>query len=200
MNDSYLSIEEPAAGLYKEKGSKFIALAYPVSTESQIKDILASVKKEHHAARHWCYAWRLGVEKKHFRSNDDGEPSGTAGKPILGQIISADVTDVLVVVVRYFGGTLLGTGGLITAYKSAAADAFKNASIVARYVTKKMCVRFDTKDTNEILRRLKEFNAVIHEHAFYDNNEITFSIRASNAEKLRSLIEQNNIPCQLSEA
>lgn len=199
MIDSFLTIKEPAEGLYKEKGSKFIALAFPVNSEERAKEILASVKKEHFSARHWCYAWRLGAEKKLFRSNDDGEPSGTAGKPILGQIIAADVSDVLIIVVRYFGGTLLGTGGLITAYKSAAADALKNAKLVTKYVTKNLRVTFDTEYTNEVMRRLKEYNADILEHAFHERNEITFSIRLSNAEKLRSLIVQNNIPCQLSE-
>src|ERR1051326_7334655 len=126
MTDSFLSIEKPASGLYKEKGSKFIGFSVPVTTEDQIKEILVAVKKEHYAARHWCYAWRLGAAKKLFRANDDGEPSGTAGKPILNQIIAADVSDVLIVVVRYFGGTLLGTGGLITAYRSAAAAALQH--------------------------------------------------------------------------
>lgn len=199
MTDSFLTIQDTSSGLYKEKGSKFIGMAFPVNSEEQIKEILHAVKKEHFSARHWCYAWRLGTEKKHFRSNDDGEPSGTAGKPILGQIVSAEVTDVLIIVVRYFGGTLLGTGGLITAYKSAAAEAIKNARVITKFVTKKMQVSFDTEQTNEVMRRLKEYNVVIMEHAFHEKNEITFEIRLSHAEKLRTLIEQNHLPWQLSE-
>lgn len=199
MTDSFLSIQDPSEGLYKEKGSKFIALAYPVSNETKIKEILADIKKEHYAARHWCYAYRLGADKKLYRANDDGEPSGTAGKPILNQLVAADISDVLLVVVRYFGGTLLGTSGLITAYRSAASEAIKNAVIIAKYITCQLTIVFDTPATNEIMRRLKEFDAAILQHDFKERNEITFSMRLSNAEKLRSLIQQNNIPCLLKE-
>jgi len=197
MIDSFLSIEKPSEGLYKDKGSKFIALAHPVSTEEEIKEILGGIKKEHHGARHWCYAYRLGAEKKIFRANDDGEPSGTAGKPILNQLIAYDLSNVLVVVVRYFGGTLLGTSGLIVAYRSAAADSLANASIITRYLTADYRIIFDTPQTNEVMRRLKEFDARILEHAFNRQNEITFAMRLSFEEKLRSLIIKNNIPCQL---
>jgi len=199
MTDHFLTIQAISQGLYKEKGSKFIALAYPVTNEAQIKEILAAIKKEHYAARHWCYAYRLGADKKLYRSNDDGEPSGTAGKPILNQLVAADVSDVLLVVVRYFGGTLLGTGGLITAYRSAAAEAIKNAVIVTKYITCSLTLFFDTPATNEVMRRLKEFDATIVQHDFKEQHEITFSIRLSHAEKLRSLIQQNNIPCRLKE-
>jgi uncharacterized YigZ family protein len=132
MNDSWKTVSSPAEGLYKEKGSRFISLLFPVSDEEEIKQHLLKIKKEHHSARHHCYAWRLGTEDFRTRSNDDGEPSSTAGKPILSQIIAHDLTNVLIVVVRYFGGTLLGTGGLINAYKTAAADAISNGNIETR--------------------------------------------------------------------
>lgn len=199
MIDSFSTIDKPSEGLYKEKGSKFIALAFPVDDELQIKEIIARVKKEHFSARHWCYAWCLGPGKEVFRSNDDGEPSGTAGRPILNQINAAGITNVLIVVVRYFGGTLLGTSGLITAYKSAAADALQQAAISTRYITKEYVARFNSVETAEVMRRLKEFEAVIKKHDFSSVNEITFSIRLSYAEKLLSLIKQKNIQCQLKE-
>lgn len=123
MEDLYKTIAAPAEGLYKEKGSKFISLAYPVQSEGQIKEIVAELKDKFYDARHHCYAWMLGADKKNFRANDDGEPSSTAGRPILGQIQSNDLTNILIVVIRYFGGTKLGVSGLINAYREAAADA-----------------------------------------------------------------------------
>src|ERR1700751_109849 len=133
MTDTYLTIEKSAEGLFKDKGSKFFAYAFPIQSEEEIKQHIIDLKKQHHGARHWCYALRLGADKKLFRANDDGEPSGTAGKPILNQIISADLTDILVVVVRYFGGTLLGTSGLIAAYKNATLIALQNSNIITSY-------------------------------------------------------------------
>ena len=196
---SYLSIEKPCEGLFKEKGSKFIAYAYPVTNEDEIKKIISAIKKEHHSARHWCYAYRLGADKKKFRANDDGEPSGTAGKPILNQLIAADLSDVLLVVVRYFGGTLLGTSGLITAYKNASIHALENAKTITRYITQKYQVAFNTEQTNEVMRRLKEFDASVIKHTFEERNQITFEIRLSYAEKLLSLFKQNNIICRSEE-
>ncbi|MGZ3866127.1 MAG: IMPACT family protein [Bacteroidia bacterium] len=196
MQDQYFTIQKSAEGLYKEKGSKFIGYAFPVSSETEIKDHITHLKKEHHSARHWCYAYRLGADKKLFRANDDGEPSGTAGKPILNQLIAADLTDVLIVVVRYFGGTLLGTSGLITAYKSAAAAALNNVQIKTKFITENYLVTFDTSNTNEVMRRLKECDAGIINHAFYEKNEIIFSVRLSLAEKILQHFKQNNILCK----
>ena len=196
MQDFYYSIQKSSEGLYKEKGSKFIGYAFPVSDETEIKNHITQLKKEHHAARHWCYAYRLGADKKLFRANDDGEPSGTAGKPILNQLLSADLTDVLIVVVRYFGGTLLGTSGLITAYKNAAAEALSHASIITKYISETYRVTFDTNATNEVMRRLKEFDAVIINHTFNEKNEIDFSVRLSFSEKLLANFKQNNIHCK----
>ena len=136
MEDTYKTIEKPSEGLFKDKGSKFISFAFPVDNEEEIKEIVQSIKKEHHSARHHCYAWRLGADQLLFRANDDGEPSSTAGKPILGQIQSFDLTNILIVVVRYFGGTLLGVSGLINAYRNAALDAINQAEIVEKLVEK----------------------------------------------------------------
>ena len=199
MTDQYLTIEARTEGLFKDRGSKFIAYAVPVRREEDIREALAHIKKEHYGARHWCYAWRLGPEGKLFRANDDGEPSGTAGKPILNQLVAANLSDVLLVVVRYFGGTLLGTGGLINAYRSAAADALQHCITAQRFVTKELCIGFDTVYTNEIMRLLKSLDATIVSHEFKEQNEITFTLRLSHEEKLRSLILQNNLPCVLKE-
>ena len=130
-NDTYKSISMPSKGLFKDNGSRFIALAYPVESEEEIKEIVSSLKKEYHDARHHCYAYRLGLDGSKWRANDDGEPSGSAGRPILGQIDSAGLSDILVVVVRYFGGTLLGTGGLVRAYTRAAQKAVRRAEILS---------------------------------------------------------------------
>lgn len=199
MQDSFLTIQKNCEGLYKEKGSKFFGYAFPISDEAEIKKIISGLKKEHHSARHWCYAYRLGADKKLFRANDDGEPSGTAGNPILNQLISADLTNVLLVVVRYFGGTLLGTSGLILAYKSAAADALLHADVTTKYITQICKVSFDTSATNEVMRRLKEFDAEIINHTFSEQNEILFKIRLSFIEKLLAHFKQNNIHCQKTE-
>jgi uncharacterized YigZ family protein len=196
MTDTYLTIQKPTEGLFKDKGSKFFAYAFPITTEEEVKQHIANLKKQHYGARHWCYGFRVGSDKKLFRANDDGEPSGTAGKPILNQIISADLTDVLVVVVRYFGGTLLGTGGLIQAYKNAAADALQQAIITTKYITKTCKVNFNTEVTNLVMRYLKECDAEIIEHTFDTENEITFKIRQSFIEKLVTSLKENNITCK----
>lgn len=193
MTDTYFTIEKQAEGLFKDKGSKFFAYAFPVQTEEEIKQHIINLKKQHPGARHWCYGFRLGAEKKVFRANDDGEPSGTAGKPILNQIISADLTDVLVVVVRYFGGTLLGTGGLIQAYKSAASEALQQCVIITKYITQICRVNFNTEITNMVMRLLKEYDAEIVQHTFDTENEIIFNIRLSFTEKLINQLKENNI-------
>ena len=168
MADTYLTITQPANGIYKDKGSRFLAFAEPVSDEQQVKERLAWYRKEYYDARHVCYAWMLGADRLLFRSNDDGEPSGTAGRPILGQINSHGLTDILIVVVRYFGGILLGTGGLVTAYKEAAADALANASIVQRDVLVRRELRFPYEKMNEVMRVLKDIDAHIIRQD-YDN-------------------------------
>ena len=164
--DTYKTIGIPAEGLYKEKGSKFIAYAFPVSNEQQIKEITIRLKKEHHSARHHCFAWRLGPDHLLFRVNDDGEPSGTAGRPIFGQIQQNDLTDILVVVVRYFGGILLGTSGLTNAYKAAASDVLTKAVLIEKIVETTIEVTFDYLAMNDFMTLLKEYQLEMQESHF----------------------------------
>ncbi len=155
MSSKYLSIEKISKGIYKEKGSKFISIAMPVNNQEQIKENLEKIQKEYHDARHHCYAWRLGSDYKEYRYNDDGEPSSTAGKPIFGQIKSFNLTNILIIVVRYFGGTKLGVSGLIKAYKEAAIDAIKNNIIIEKTVKLTYRLEFNYNNTNIIMRNLK---------------------------------------------
>jgi len=170
MADTYLTIERPSSGIYKDKGSRFLAFAEPVTSEQQIKQRLAWFRKEYYDARHVCYAWMLGADREQYRANDDGEPSGTAGRPILGQINSKGLTNVLIVVVRYFGGILLGTGGLIVAYREAALDALGNADIVQKDVLLRRTLRFPYEKMNDIMRTLKDIDADIISQE-YENTE-----------------------------
>jgi uncharacterized YigZ family protein len=156
MEDTFKTISKPSEGLFKDKGSKFLSFAFPVDSEDEIRTIVQQIRKEHHSARHHCYAWRLGYEKLLFRANDDGEPSSTAGKPILGQIQSHDLTNILIVVVRYFGGTLLGVSGLINAYRNAASDAILQAEIIEKLVEKQLLIEFDYAVLNEVMKIFKE--------------------------------------------
>ncbi|MBE0674046.1 MAG: YigZ family protein [Bacteroidales bacterium] len=167
-NDQYRTINEASRGLFRDRGSKFIALAYPVTDPEQVKDIVDSLKKEYHDARHHCYAYMLGPERDVWRINDDGEPSGTAGKPILGQINSAELTDILIVVVRYFGGTLLGVSGLINAYRSAAADAISNSTVITRFVTVSVTITFPYLVINDVMKVLKD-ESVSQSNQVFDN-------------------------------
>ena len=176
-SDTYKTIREPAEGRYKEKGSKFIAYAYPVSTESQIREIAARLKKDHHSARHHCFAWRLGAEHQLFRVNDDGEPSGTGGRPILGQIQQRGLTDIIVIVVRYFGGILLGTSGLTNAYKQAAADALDNASSIEKVLQTVLEVNFDYLAMNDLMVILKEFGLEFRESQFDLSCQVKIEVR-----------------------
>lgn len=156
IKDTYSSIAAPSRGLFKDNGSRFIAFAYPVETEAQIKEIVASLKKEYHDARHHCYAYRLGYKADVFRANDDGEPSGSAGRPILGQIDSRGLSDVLVVVVRYFGGIKLGIPGLIRAYKSSSEDALSQAAVVEKIAAVNYRVEFGYMAMNFVMKVLKD--------------------------------------------
>ncbi len=184
MEDKYLTISGPAEGLYKEKGSKFIAFAIPVSNVEQIKAILEEKRKEHHDARHVCYAYILGVDKADYRSNDDGEPSGTAGRPILGSLLSAGVTNVLIAVVRYFGGTKLGTSGLINAYKVASADALENAEIIEKTVDVEIHVTFDYLVMNDVMKIIKDVAPQVLSQQFDNDCKMVLSIRQSDAPNL----------------
>ncbi|MHC5310420.1 IMPACT family protein [Myroides sp. LJL116] len=178
--DSYKTIEKPTPEvLYKEKNSKFFAYAFPIQEESQVKDIIEQIKKEHYNARHWCYAFQTGAQTVYYRVNDDGEPSNTAGAPIHGQIQSFELTDVLVVVVRYFGGVKLGVGGLITAYRAAAQMALEEAIIIEKTIDSHFKVRFDYKDMNNVMRVIKEKNLNIVNQNMHMSCEIELSIRQS---------------------
>lgn len=192
LTDTYKTVASWSEGVFKDKGSKFIAYLYPVKSEEQIKEILKAIKAEHYSARHHCYAYRLGWEKKVFRSSDDGEPSGTAGKPILGQIVSADLTDVLIVVVRYFGGILLGSSGLINAYRLAAENAIFNASVEDRIVYERYITEISAEHINELLRLLKDFDARIIAQNFTEHFIYTYDVRLSKALALTNKILSNH--------
>lgn len=186
MDDIFLTISKISEGIYKEKGSKFISFAMPVSDVDEIKDILFRMKKDYYDARHICFAYRLGFDKTDFRYNDDGEPSGTAGKPIFGQILSNDLTDILIVVVRYFGGVKLGTGGLTVAYKEAAASAILNNEIITKTVNINLSFSFDYIFLNEVMRVVKEKNLTILNQHFDNNCTMSVAVRKSEEEKLLS--------------
>lgn len=156
--DTYKSIAAPSEGLFKDNGSRFIALAYPVETEEEVKAIVDSLKKKYHDARHHCYAYRLGLDGSRFRANDDGEPSSSAGRPILGQIDSAGLSDILVVVVRYFGGIKLGIPGLIRAYKTSTADALSQAQVVEKVAGDNWSLEFDYLSMNAVMKVVKDLS------------------------------------------
>lgn len=177
--DTYQTIEAPAEGMYKEKGSKFIAKAYPVKSDEQVKEILEQVKDDFHDARHHCYAYILGPTGNRWRANDDGEPSGTAGKPIHGQLLSFNLTNTLIVVIRYFGGIRLGVSGLINAYKTATHDALSNARIITRTVDAIYKVTFGYAMMNEAMRLVKELNLQIVEQHFDNTCTVKLRVRRS---------------------
>ena len=188
--DTYLTISSPSEALYKDKGSKFYAFAYPVQTIEQIKEILAEKRKEYYDARHVCYAYMLGYEREVFRANDDGEPSGTAGRPILGQINSTNLTDILIIVVRYFGGTLLGTSGLIQAYKTSAAEAIAAATIEERIVEKTFVSKFGYQDLNAVMRIMKDFDLAIVNQIQEMDCTLYFRIRLGDIERVKDRFDK----------
>lgn len=175
--------------LYKEKNSKFFGYAFPVTTEEEIKEILERLRKEHFSARHWCYAYQIGTEKIQYRANDDGEPNNSAGMPIYGQIQSFEVTNILVVVVRYFGGVKLGVGGLISAYKITAQMALENSEIVERTIDKHFIISFGYANMNKVMRIIKEKNLQIVSQKMEMDCEIEISIRKKNVQNLLDTFE-----------
>lgn len=179
VSDSYKSIEGPSEGLYKDLGSKFLAFAYPVETEEQAKEIIGTVKKEYFDARHHCFAYRIGPEGEKWRVNDDGEPSSTAGRPIYGQMLSAGLSDILIVVVRYFGGTKLGVPGLIKAYRSAAQDAIANSRIVEKLSEERAIVKFGYERMNDVMKILKEMGLVPERQSFDLECSLEVKVRLS---------------------
>ncbi len=189
--DEYKTItDEVSEGYYTEKRSKFLAFAHHVTSVDEVKDIVASYRKKYYDARHVCYAYMLGAERTEFRANDDGEPSSTAGKPILGQINSNELTNILVVVVRYYGGVNLGTGGLIVAYRTAAAEAIAAAEVEMRQVEERITYDFTYPMMNDVMRIVKEMNPTIVSQTFDNTCSITLSIRKSEAEQLRSRLRK----------
>ena len=185
MTDEYKTISANCEGYYTEKRSKFLAFAHHVETVEQVKDIIAGYRKKYYDARHVCYAYMLGPERQDFRANDDGEPSSTAGKPILGQINSNELTDILIVVVRYYGGVNLGTSGLIVAYREAAADAIAHATVETRQVEELVKYSFSYPQMNVVMRIVKDMNPRIISQTYDNTCEIVLSIRKFEAEELR---------------
>ena len=190
MDDSYKTIAARSEGLYTEKRSKFIAMAIPVRTLDEVKEHLTAINKQYYDARHACYAYVLGPERKDFRANDNGEPSGTAGRPILGQINSLELTDILLVVVRYFGGIKLGTSGLYAAYKEAAAEALKAAAIIEKTVDEDIAIRFEYPFMNEVMRIVKEEGPELVSQGFDNDCLMTLRIRRSLMPRLKARLEK----------
>ncbi|MBQ7811711.1 MAG: YigZ family protein [Bacteroidales bacterium] len=179
IQDAYKSIAAEAKGLFKDNGSRFIAHAYPVETEEEVKEIVAALKKEYYDARHHVYAYRLGYKGDRFRANDDGEPSGSSGRPVLGQIDSKGLSDILVVVVRYFGGIKLGIPGLIRAYKTSTADALENAEIIEKIASRMYRIHFGYMSMNQVMKVLKDMNLVQKNQKFDMECSIDTSVRLS---------------------
>ena len=187
--DTYLTIAAPSEGLYKEKMSKFLAFAEPCRTSEQAKEIVTRYKKEYFDARHVCWAYMLGAERTDFRSNDDGEPSGKAGKPILGQIDSFNLTDLCVIVVRYFGGIKLGTSGLIEAYRTAAQEALNTATIEEKIIEETITIHFQYPLMGDVMRIVKEENATVLSQDFVEDCRLTLSLRKNQMPRMRSRFE-----------
>jgi len=188
--DEYLTISEPSEGFFKDRGSKFLAFAYPVSTEEEIKAIQEQLRSDYHDARHHCFAYMLGKDKNIFRANDDGEPSSTAGKPILGQINSFELTNILIIVIRYFGGTKLGVSGLINAYKTAAEEALKNAKIIKRTLHDIYELRFEYPVMNDVMKIMKEQQIEHIDQNFELSCSITLSLRKADIDRVLSKFDR----------
>jgi len=189
-NDSYLTLAAPAEAYNRERSSKFLSYAYPVENEEQIREALEALRKRYFDATHHCYAWRLGPHGEQFRANDDGEPSGTAGRPILGQMLSVGVTNCLVVVVRYFGGTKLGVPGLIAAYKEATQEVLAAAEIVERTVDNRITIRFPYIAMNDVMKAVKEEQPRIEEQLFDNLCTMQLRIRQSQSERLEGKLRK----------
>lgn len=192
FNDTYKTINKCSEGLYREKGSKFIARVYHVNSETQIKEHLAQLRKEFYDARHHCYAYQLGFDKSAYRVNDDGEPSGTAGRPIFGQIQSFDLTNVLIVVIRYFGGTKLGIGGLINAYRSATKEAIENNKIETRTINEVYKINYPYPCMNEVMKIMKDYKLKQKDQIFEMDCELTFIVRKGEANSIYDKLSKIN--------
>jgi uncharacterized YigZ family protein len=190
FEDTYRTIEKPVEGIFRDRGSKFLAYAYPINNETELKNILSQLKNEHPKANHHCWALRLTIDRSIFRINDDGEPAGTAGRPILNTLLSRDLTNLVVVVVRYFGGTLLGVTGLINAYKLATEDALSKAVIVEKTVNDIYTIEFDYLQMNDVMRIIKDDDLIILSQEFDNNCVIRLSIRKSRVNQTVSKFEK----------
>lgn len=188
--DTYLTISSVSQGIYKEKGSKFLAFAFPIFSEDEFKNHLSNLKKEYHDARHHCYAFKLGLTENEYRYSDDGEPNNSAGKPIYGQILSKNLTNVGIVVVRYFGGTKLGVGGLVTAYKEAAADALNNAQIINQLVNNFYQITFNYTVMSEVMNFIKKHDLEVSKQVFEEYCLIEFGIRKTEANSVVNELEK----------
>ena len=184
MNDEYKTIATPSQGVYKEKSSKFIAFATPVLSEEEFKAKLQQIKKDYHDARHHCYAFRLGLTDNEYRYSDDGEPNNSAGSPIYGQIQSFELTNICIIVIRYFGGTKLGVGGLITAYKEAAKDALNNAKIITRTVDNVYEIQFGYEIMSDVMNFIKKNKLEVTSQVLDEKGTIQFRIRQSESENI----------------
>jgi len=184
FEDTYKTIKTQSVGVFKDRGSKFIALAIPVISENEIKEKLETIRKKYYDATHHCYAYQLGFDKSAYRINDDGEPSGTAGKPIFGQILSNDLTNILIVVIRYYGGTKLGVPGLINAYKTSTALALENSEIISKIVKEIYEINYDYLAMNAVMKIIKEEKLEKLEHNFDLKCKIVFSVRKNNSKKV----------------
>lgn len=189
---TYLTVENATSGLFKEKGSKFISYVFPVKSEDEIKSKLETLRKKHYDARHHCFAWILGFDKSRYRASDDGEPNHSAGDPILGQLRSRNLTNVLVVVVRYFGGTKLGVGGLIVAYRLAAQDALEKCTIIEKDVTQSLILTYDYAYTPEVMKLVKDFELTILSQEFHENCRLKADVSLSFKEKIIEKIDLLN--------
>ena len=190
FDDTYKTIIAPSEGVFKDRGSKFVGYAYPVTSDSEVKNILSSLKADHTKARHFCWALRLSADRSVFRLNDDGEPSGTAGRPILNCLLSADVTNILIVVVRYFGGTLLGVPGLINAYKTAAQEAIKAAEIIGKTVNDIYRLKFEYLQLNEVMKIIKDDDLQISNQKFDNNCSLEITVRKSQLNQVLQKLDK----------
>jgi uncharacterized YigZ family protein len=190
FDDTYLTIKAASEGVFRDRGSKFMAFAYPITSDSQIKDLVAHLKAKHPKANHHCWAMRLGTDRSVFRINDDGEPSGTAGRPILNVLLSRDVTNVLVVVVRYFGGTLLGVPGLINAYKQATMDALDNATIIEKTAQDVYTLEFGHEQMNDVMRLIKDNNLTVLNQQFDTLCNLQVGIRKTKVNEVLGKLEK----------
>ncbi len=186
--DTYKTIKSSGKEvLFKDRNSKFYGYAFPIKTEDDVKNIISELKKQHHTARHHCYAWQIGTENKRYRSNDDGEPSNSAGQPIFGQIQSFEITNVLVVIVRYFGGVKLGVGGLINAYRTSAAMAIEASEIIEKTINKDFVIIFEYKDMNKVMRIIKDYDLKIIKQELELSCKIYISVRKKFVDKIKDV-------------